>query len=249
MVSADQTNFPVLVSLSSDGDLAADAQDDGDDLVFTDSAGTRIPHEIESFSDSTGALDAWVNVPAISASTNTDIYLYYGNSGTASQQNPTGVWDSNYVGVWHLKESGTGADYEYIDSTYNNPGQGGEGLAAYVPTRVAGKIGYGQDFSNGDGKWDLIDLHNSSSLDVIGNQITVEAWIQPGFDQADPGNITRGFINHKGWFNGYSFVMNNWGCSQPNCVFFGLPGQNYSVTSDNVVSKNTWHHVVGTYNG
>ncbi|HMA05940.1 MAG TPA: DUF2341 domain-containing protein, partial [Methanomicrobiales archaeon] len=248
-----QTNFPVLVSLPFDSDLAASAQANGNDIVFTDSGGsTVLPHEIENFTKSSGALTAWVKLPTLSNGVNTDLYMYFGNSSASNQQNSTAVWDSDYVGVYHLKESGNGTAGEYIDSTYQNPGQGGQGLAAYVPKRVAGKIGYGQNFDNlVDGKWDLIDLHNTSSLLSIdsGNQITVEAWIQPSFYQGDLVNQTRGFINHKGWFSGYSIVMNNWGCSSPNCVWFGLPGQNHSVQTSSVVSKDNWHHVAGTYNG
>src|SRR5512136_1115277 len=253
MVSGTQTNFPVLVSLPFDSDLAASAQANGNDIVFTDSGGsTVLPHEIENFTKSSGVLVAWVKLPTLSNGVNTDIYMYFGNSSVTNQQNSTAVWDSDYVGVYHLKESGNGTAGEYIDSTYQNPGQGGQGLAAYVPKRVAGKIGYGQNFDNlVDGKWDLIDLHNTSSLLSIdsGNQITVEAWIQPSFYQGDLVNQTRGFINHKGWFSGYSIVMNNWGCSSPNCVWFGLPGQNHSVQTSSVVSKDNWHHVAGTYNG
>ncbi|HMA04307.1 MAG TPA: hypothetical protein VKO45_00070, partial [Methanomicrobiales archaeon] len=50
MVSGTQTNFPVLVSLPFDSDLAASAQANGNDIVFTDSGGsTVLPHEIENF--------------------------------------------------------------------------------------------------------------------------------------------------------------------------------------------------------
>jgi hypothetical protein len=50
---------------------------------------------------------AWVEVRSLSGSTNTDIYIYYGNTSLAegeNQWNPAGVWDSNYVGVWHLHD-------------------------------------------------------------------------------------------------------------------------------------------------
>lgn len=39
-VPAAQVNFPVLVSLASDAALAARAQDDGDDILFTAADGT-----------------------------------------------------------------------------------------------------------------------------------------------------------------------------------------------------------------
>ncbi len=64
--TSDFSGFPVLVSLSSDSDLAADAQDDGDDILFTSSDGTtKLDHETEYFDGSTGALDAWVEVKTL----------------------------------------------------------------------------------------------------------------------------------------------------------------------------------------
>ncbi|HUS99607.1 MAG TPA: hypothetical protein VMY59_04725, partial [Candidatus Thermoplasmatota archaeon] len=53
-VIANLTNFPVLISLPSDADLAAHTQDDGDDLVFISTTGVKLNHEIEYFNDSTG---------------------------------------------------------------------------------------------------------------------------------------------------------------------------------------------------
>ena len=48
-VDSDQTDFPVLISLDTDADLAAKAQSDGDDILFTDNLDNKIPHEIELF--------------------------------------------------------------------------------------------------------------------------------------------------------------------------------------------------------
>ena len=116
-IPSTQSYFPVLIELS-DSDLAADAQDDGDDILFTSSDGTtQLDHEIEEFDGSTGELVAWVEVPSLS--TGTMLHMYYGNATCGSQQNPTGVWDSNFKGVWHLKETTGGTD-AIRDSTSND---------------------------------------------------------------------------------------------------------------------------------
>ena len=97
-VPSTQSSFPVLISLTSDADLSASAQGDGDDILFTSSDGiTKLPHEIESYSS--GALTAWVNVPSVSSTDNTTLYMYYGNASSTSQQNVNGVWDSNFKAV------------------------------------------------------------------------------------------------------------------------------------------------------
>jgi len=70
-ITADQTNFPVLISLT-DADLAAHAQNNGDDILFTDSGGSnKLSYEIEKYNAGTGELVAWVKIPTLSSSTDT----------------------------------------------------------------------------------------------------------------------------------------------------------------------------------
>ena len=78
-VTADLTNFPMLVSFT-DTDLITKAQADGDDIVFTLENGTRLDHEIESFTSGTGALVAWVRIPELDSDNDSYIYMYYGNA-------------------------------------------------------------------------------------------------------------------------------------------------------------------------
>jgi len=58
----------------------------------------------KTYASSTGQLIAWVKVPNLSNTSDKVLYLYYGNpSATAPSSAFTqGVWDSNYLGVWHL---------------------------------------------------------------------------------------------------------------------------------------------------
>src|SRR5262249_29946925 len=72
--SSSLTNFPVLVLLTSDPNLQSTAKSDGSDIVFTDGTGvTKLAHEIESYS--AGTLVAWVQVPTVSTTSNTVIYM------------------------------------------------------------------------------------------------------------------------------------------------------------------------------
>ena len=127
-VYADLPDFPLLINLSSDSDLASYAQNNGDDILFTLSSvswatganSDKLDHEIEDFDGATGELIAWVRIPSLSSTADTEIFMYYGNSGASNQENPTGVWDSNYKGVWHLNEDPTGVAPQHLDSTSNN---------------------------------------------------------------------------------------------------------------------------------
>jgi len=173
-VAAELTNFPVLINLT-DGDLPDRALANGFDMLFTSFDGTnKLAHQIEYYSSSNGALIAWVNVPNLSSTTDTVLYLYYGNPAAANQQNATAVWTSNFRAVWHLEESGNGTAGEYKDASSNtNHAQGGGGLAGAVPARGTGKIGSAQSC---DGANDYIVSGNN--IGVSGGALrTLSFWV------------------------------------------------------------------------
>ncbi|MFC1510716.1 DUF2341 domain-containing protein, partial [Candidatus Omnitrophota bacterium] len=91
--NADQSNIPVLIYTATETDLAADAQTDFDDVLFTtaDGAKTKLDHEIEGYDSGTGELTAWVEIPTLGYSADTNIYMYYNNSAAANQQDINGT--------------------------------------------------------------------------------------------------------------------------------------------------------------
>ncbi|MHA2332892.1 MAG: DUF2341 domain-containing protein [Candidatus Hodarchaeales archaeon] len=230
-VSADLTNFPMLVNLH-DSDLRNDAQASGDDIFFTDDSGTRLDHEIESYNrvyNSTHAqLVAWVKTN-LSGSQNTVISMYFGNPTAENQENPESVWGSDYKGVWHLSEKGTGTRY---DSTSNN--NDGTANNYDVDEDVTGQIDGADDF---DGTDDFIDLGSDSSLNVT-TVFTVEAWIK--WD----GTVTHNTIYSSGDTNGeyYQFAIEN---SKLNLRIDGV-GNNYGAT---ILSSGVWYHVAVVKDG
>ncbi|KPJ58692.1 MAG: hypothetical protein AMJ46_13775, partial [Latescibacteria bacterium DG_63] len=158
------TGFPVLIKIDSSRIDYAQTQNQGEDIRFVDDDGTALlAHEIEEWNEA-GTSYVWVKVPQIDGSSDTDfIWMYYGHPSTPDGQNRNGVWDSNFKGVWHLKESGTGTTDEFTDSTSNaNHGQGGKGYSGYTPTQSTGQIGYGQTFDGGN---DFIDMASSGWFD------------------------------------------------------------------------------------
>jgi hypothetical protein len=99
------TNFPVLVRLSSslnDFNYAKCKAANGGDLRFSDDDGNLIPSEIDTW-DPNGTSLVWVKVPTLTRTT--VIHAHYGCANPIAM-NPQDVWDENYVGVWHLGESG-----------------------------------------------------------------------------------------------------------------------------------------------
>mgnify|MGYP000179826739 CR=1 FL=1 len=185
-VAGELAEFPVLVRLTSDADLAAAAQPTAADVLFTAADGvTKLDHEIESYTAATGALTAWVKVPALSSASDTALYLYYGNAGAASQQNPGGVWSAGYGAVWHLNEDTA----PYRDATNNaNHSTGGT-----YPVQVDGKIHKGQSFN---GTSHVISVPASASIELTNNG-TVSAWFQ--FGTSKQSNLLE-----KGGSGGYA---------------------------------------------
>src|SRR5205807_5875294 len=108
------SSFPVLVSrtdtdLKTVGNGGKVQSASGFDIIFVDSTETtKLDHEIEKYVASTGEIEMWVRIPTMSHATDTIIYMYFDNSGiSSSQENKTGVWDSNYNGVWHFPNGTT----------------------------------------------------------------------------------------------------------------------------------------------
>ena len=230
-VDADLENFPVLISFDSDADLASHAQTGGDDIVFTDTAGNQLNHEIECYDNSTGQLVAWVNVPSVTLSVDTVLFIYYGNSNASNQENVAGVWDSNYVLVQHLEET-SGTHHDSTSSGNDGTPTGG------VAQDATGKIDGADDF---DGTDDYVDFGNDSSLDILGS-LTVEAWAlseNGGTDQdrivsKDRTGVVGKFIL---WRNGSGDL--EFQIADPSDSWYKATGPS--------VSNGVWMHVVGVY--
>ena len=168
------TDYPMMFK-TIDIDLKNKAQNDGDDILFTAADGTtKLDHEIEQFDGVTGIFVAWVRIPALSSSADTNIYMYYGNPGAANQQNVTGVWNSNYVAVWHLSEDPSGTAPQMLDSTSNDHNGTTQG-SWDSSNQVTGLIDGTLDFNSGQDKVEV------GTFDIVGagtgnDGLTLETW-------------------------------------------------------------------------
>jgi hypothetical protein len=253
-VAANETDFPMVIADTYDGtssepDLrttgnggnientdatggASGAYTVPADLIFTSDSNctTKLDHEIEAYSASTGAIVAHVEIPSLSSSIDTVIYMCYGNySVTASQEDVSGTWNSNYKGVWHFAEtSGT-----FYDSTGNN-NHGDDNVSDSGKT---GKIGSGQQW---DGINDYSDVGNGASLNNLGT-MTLEVWAK------DDGSSTQPPFIDKGHTDGWAF------CGEDNqeasCFFVGFSGSYGRWRWSSPSGPDTsYTHMVLTYN-
>jgi hypothetical protein len=230
--SGSHSNFPVLVRLSSDSDLSSHAQADGDDILFTSSNGTtKLDHEIEKYTSGTGALVAWVRVPILSGSNDTELYIYYGNASCSDQQNATEVWDSYYKAVWHMDDLTTSS---IEDSTSNNHDGTKSGVSQ--PAEATGLMADAQHFDPGNNT--RIDVASSSDFGMGTGDFTIEMWVNLDTNPQYKWFMSGGDANH--------FDVAHFG-SGYNELSVYFEGGNYRWSWSPATS--TWYHLVVTRSG
>lgn len=143
-VASSESDFPVLVSADNYiNPIFVYSQEDGDDILFTAIDGqTKLSHELVMFSNSSedSYMEAWVKIPSLSSSQDTEFYIYYGNQDCESQESIADTWTNGFAAVYHFNES-SGSP---VDSTANAVGIN----AVNTPTYQAeGKIGKAMGFN------------------------------------------------------------------------------------------------------
>jgi hypothetical protein len=236
-VNGSNTNFPLLVNIGSDASLAAHALANGSDILFTNSADAKLPHEIEYYNSTTGALVAWVQVANLTNATNTTLYLYYGNSGANNQQSKTGVWDNNYDGVWHLPDGNT---LTANDSTVN----GNTGTLLNSPSPATGQIGGAATFTNG-GSATAINVGTGGSISSLQVPMTISAWFKPTTTPA----LATVFSQYKS--TGSSQLIKMIRLDSGTVVYYmsTSAGGFQSVSYSGNPSTNNWHYVTVAVSG
>ena len=177
--ATDHTNFPVMVKLT-EADLKSTSNGggvvnpSGYDIVFTQSDGSTIlKHELQNYTSSTGDLLCWVNLPTLTPTMDSTIYLYFGKSGIYSDQSDTLTWNSNYLGVWHLEDLSDGAG-AYTLTDHN------------TAANSSGYLGSAREF-DGDGD-DLEELMAGNYLNGLG-AFTISLWAKADVLGSDKGLI------------------------------------------------------------
>jgi hypothetical protein len=194
-VSNNLVDFPILITETNiAAGLFTNALANGDDILFTATDGTtKLSHEIESYDAVNETMATWIKIPALSATTNTDVYVYYDNYAAANQEDVTNVWANGYVGVWHLNEqSGTN-----FDSTVSGNAAVPSGT---VDMTATGQVA-GADSFTGAGHLNVPT--NETGLGMNTSSFTVSVWykkISPtGSDMIIAGESNGGATAYRGF--------------------------------------------------
>jgi hypothetical protein len=187
-VDAALSNFPVPIYLSaasgiSDDDVSCVFDELTSDAnrkkiaVTTDDGTTQCYVEIERWDDASEKAWLHVKLPSVSESADTDLYLYYDSSqednttyvGDTTDAAAQSVWDSDFVGVYHMEQDPSGGASAIKDSTNN-----GRHLTPYgsmtTSDLVDGQFGKAIDF---DGSNDYMEV--ASNLSAGYTSVTCEA--------------------------------------------------------------------------
>ena len=236
--NTDQTNFPVLISgtyadLASTSNGGSVTNTSGYDIVFaSDPAGANpLAFEQDGYNGATGQIAYWVKIPVLSASVDTVIFMFYGNAAvTTDTSTKTAVWDSNFVGVWHLPN---GAVLSANDSTSN----GHNATALNGTSAAAGEVGGAAAFN---GTTNTIAIDSSSDFNFTSSPYTIEFWMNPATLGSNNGGvpISRGQYQRFGW---YVFIDNTNG----NLYFAtNTSGAQHALISTGAVGLSSWQHFV-----
>ena len=250
-------NFPILVSFTH-ADFVRDTDctigsppvdgpcnSSGFDIVFTDSDGTtQLAHEIEVYDGAPGQgrVVMWVRIPTLpSTGANKVIYVYYGNNsistfqGNVTSNGVTGVWDNNYMGVWHLDEVVPNPHQDSSQNPVNSSAitVGAQGTAVGIAGGADQFTLNTQRITFPDStKWDNTDMR------------TLEAWVNETSPTSGIWHTVVARPNAAVTDYDYSIFVAKATTNIPSCYYGG------SVADSSVdITSGTWAYLACAMNG
>ena len=171
-----------------------------------------------------------------SGATSSDVYLGTSNppifmANVTTNNYYTGILNSNTTYYWR------------IDSKNQYYTTQGATWSFTTGISIADTNGYALQF---DGNDDLLDCGNDSSLQITGNKITLEAWINVNQFKSQPyaGSV---IVKDQG-SNSSGYMIR---CGGNGVVNFNIGNGSWNEinTPENTIQLNTWQHVAATYDG
>ncbi|NIM93667.1 MAG: hypothetical protein GTO18_08140 [Anaerolineales bacterium] len=164
-----------------------------------------------------------VNSPNLSSSVDTVLYMYYGNPQAPNQQNVTGTWDADFMGVLHLNNDPSASAPQMKDSTAKSS----DGTTSGNMTssdQVSGKIGIALEL---DGTNDHITGKIAGSPPA---EYTLQAWIKRSTTAYPEDHIVE-------LYRMQFFV-------ESNDKLEAGTSREFDINGPNSISANTWYHAV-----
>ena len=203
-------DFPMLVRLSTaiSGFSYDDfVQSDYSDLAFFDASGNPLAFDVDTWNTAGESL-VWVKVPSFAAGTTVTV-AYSGLVRNDVHQAAT--W-SAYRGIWHLNESGNGAQ-AIADATANAMTGTSHSATAYVP---AGQLGGSRRMATNRGASDQnggVRIPFNPAMNITGGDyyLVASAWVNLGTGGNWGGMLftRKNDMADGGWGMAYHFTEMN----------------------------------------
>ncbi|HOZ86272.1 MAG TPA: DUF2341 domain-containing protein [Bacteroidia bacterium] len=232
--SSDLVDFPAFINIGSDNDLRSVGNSghvesgSGYDIIFTaDDGVTKLEHELQKYTATTGELLTWVRVPLLSTTYSTTIYMYYGNTAATADQSTKNTWKSSFKGVWHFDND----VFTDASVTGNNATNGGSSNLATA------KIMGGRSFSGAGTNYVQVPLvganggSGNGSITLWGMVNTVEA--STYFFGESTTQTGAGYANRVQIYVG----------DGAGNLYLGLGGNHSLQTNVQLLSTATWYHI------
>lgn len=204
----------------------------GYDIIPTsDEAGSALlPFDRRDYNHETGKWCGFTKTDA-SHTASTPVYFWVGNASvTTDQQNITGTWDANFVGVWHLDDNA--ASTTVLDSTSYARNLTMQLSVNTSAVSAVGKVGNGFTFVRASGH----RAFGANSSDYGCTNGLVEIWVNVTAAYAG-GVVSR---NHGGAGPGGWWIYGHDAASS----FYGTVWVGYTAYPSETAAKSAgWHHV------
>ena len=231
--TADSVNFPLYVfisdatfkSIANGGNVTSNV---GNDIQFwsNSSATAALLWEIDYYDPVNGILYAWVKIPTLSHTTNTVIYVTYGNPAITGPTSSTPfLFADGACNVFHLR--GPAATAAGFGAFTKNSGGSGNDLTNHSAVATDSGLLDGCGTFNGSSQY--LDIVTPT---VMGYMIS--AWVKPASASGTHVVVNLGDGEFQLFSQGANWVVDV------------LPRDGgYAAVSTGTVATGVWQHVVG----
>ncbi|MDG5816670.1 DUF2341 domain-containing protein [Chitinispirillales bacterium ANBcel5] len=174
-ISADIFNFPILVRLNQSNFDFQHAKTGGTDLLFTNSSGTPLTHEIERWDPVNSKAELWVLMDTVWGDNDEQyIMMHWGNDNYTHAFRHGDVFDTTfgYQAVFHFSEPQTD---QLTDATHNTLNSSEDYIHGTSP--IESHMAYARSFNGTD---EFIQVPNTAESKINfswEDSFTLSAWV------------------------------------------------------------------------
>lgn len=232
-VGSTLTDFPLFIDPTElPAGFAANVEADGDDVrIYADDHATLLDIEMVDVTK-----DFYTRVPSVSATVDTEVWVYYDYASATAYGTPEDVWDADYVMVQHM-DGATFTDLDDSSSTGSDV-TGQSGSPTYAVTGVAG------DAVTFSGSGEYVTVPDATALDLeITDTFSLEMWIKTA--QASTRGMLCKWNGTDGW---HTFLYSTGGKERATFQFSDGAAYRFRYGQTDL-SDDVWHYLVFTYDG